>query len=137
MKSFHIIFALLFLSASCKILSPKKDDISFSSTKWTITQLNQKPFPTDKNVYVIFDEKDEKLSGKAACNSFSGKLEREPSGKIVIEDLVSTKKYCEGLMDQENQIMTALPLINTYEIKGGILHLFSGQELVMTLEQLP
>ncbi len=136
MKRYLIIVALLVLITSCRALSPSKDDLLLNSTKWTIAALNQKPFPFDRNVYLTFDEKNQKIAGRAACNSFSGSLKREPSGKIVIEDLVSTKKYCEGLMDQENQIMTALPLVNTYEIKAGMLYLNAGGESLMTLKPL-
>jgi heat shock protein HslJ len=128
------MFFLLIIS--CKILNSGKDEVNINSTKWTITALNQRPFPADKNVYLTFDEAKQKISGKAACNSFSGSFKKEPSGKFVVEDLVSTKKYCEGLMDQENQIMIAIPMINTYEIKAGMLYLYGGQELLMTLKPI-
>ena len=48
-----------------------------------------------------------------------------------IEVPVSTKMYCEGLMDQESQYLYALTFAASYRIEAGRLILFNADGNIM------
>jgi len=84
--------------------------------------------------FLTFDEKDNKISGKAACNSFSSEYEMAGE-KIKFTGIVSTKMYCEGIMDDENQIITLLKKTSRYEVKSDKLYFYDEGKAVLTFKR--
>ncbi len=73
---------------------------------------------------VEFD-KDDKLSGNAGCNNFTGTYQLD-GDQITIGPLANTMMMCEdpqGVMDQEAQFLAALQSAGTYLIEGDVLEL--------------
>ncbi|WP_423145953.1 META domain-containing protein [Rubrolithibacter danxiaensis] len=134
MKFFIFLIPALLMLASCRILSVNEEDQDLTGKEWTIIAIAQKPVDLDKKAFFKLDEKG-KIGGKAACNSFSGSYEKGANNQIRFSDIVSTKMYCEGLMDEENQIVMNLQQVKNYKVKTGMLYLFNGSELLLTLKR--
>jgi heat shock protein HslJ len=69
--------------------------------------------------------KDGTVSGKSGCNTYNGPYTVNGS-QIQIGPLASTMMACSdpaGLMDQEQQYLTALGTAATYQIEGNVLEL--------------
>lgn len=66
---------------------------------------------------------DNRVSGSASCNNYTGSFE-SGDGTLKVGPLASTQRACvapEGIMEQEQQYLTALQSAATFELNGGIL----------------
>jgi heat shock protein HslJ/uncharacterized lipoprotein YbaY len=101
-----------------------------AGTSWNITSFNngreavvgilEDTMPT-----LVFGESGA-LSGTTGCNNFTGTYTSDGAGAIEISQLAATMMACmepEGLMDQEMQILAALPAATVYTVQGSILEL--------------
>jgi heat shock protein HslJ len=71
-----------------------------------------------------FDDKG-KLTGSAGCNTYSATYETD-GAKITIRDVSATEMACDGpdgIMEQEQAYLDALPLTAGYRIEGAMLSL--------------
>ncbi len=129
---------LLFLSvcflSGCSALKPGSDIPKLGESVWNLTAIAQKPVNFDDRAFINFDEKENKASGKALCNSFFAEYEMIRN-MISFSGIGSTKMYCEGMMDEENQIISALQKTNRYEVKADFLYLYAHEKLVLTFKR--
>ena len=68
------------------------------------------------------------LSGSAGCNSYTTSYTLE-AGSIQIDPPAATKKACaspEGVMEQEDAYLTALPTATHFRVDGGALSLLAA-----------
>ena len=128
------ILICLFALTSCSAIQPSADHPKLGETTWKLIAIEQRSVSYGDRAFVKFDEKENKISGKAACNSFSSEYEMAGQ-KIAFSDISSTKMYCEGIMDDENQIMTQLRSTNRYEVKSDMLYFYAEQKLVLTFKR--
>lgn len=132
MKIYTIL--CLFLMASCNAVQPTADLPKLGESNWKLIAIEQRPVSYGDRAYLKFDEKEEKISGKAACNTFSS--DYEMSGrKLSFSGLSSTKMYCEGIMDDENQIITQLKKTSRYEVKADMLYFYAEDKLVLKFKR--
>ncbi|MHB1177170.1 MAG: META domain-containing protein, partial [Daejeonella sp.] len=101
---------------------------------WNLTAIEQRPVNFDGRAFIKFDEKENKKSGKALCNSYFSEYEMIGK-KITFGTIGSTKMYCEGMMDEENQIINNLRKTKRYDVKSDFLYLYSGEKLVLTFKR--
>ncbi len=130
---FTAFVAIVFLS-SCKALEPDADLPKLGESVWKLTAINQKPASYGDAAFIKFDEKENKISGKAVCNSIFSDYEMIKQ-KVTFTEIGSTKMYCEGKMDDENQIITNLQKTTRYEVKADFLYLYAGEILVLTFKR--
>ena len=62
-----------------------------------------------------------KINGSAGCNNYFGTYETDGYRITIGEQIGSTKMFCEGLMDQEQQYLAALAAANTFAVDGNRL----------------
>lgn len=55
--------------------------------------------------------------------------------QLTFSDLVSTKMYCEGVMNLENEMITNLQNVKRYSIKNGMLYLHSTDGLLLAFKK--
>lgn len=136
MKIFQLFFAaIVIFAASCKVLNSATDrQVLGENTHWALTSIANKPNDIE-SAYLKFDTKDHKVSGKAACNGFSAAYELFTDNRIVFSEITSTKMYCEGLMDEENAILTNLQHVKRYEIKADRLYFYGDEGLLLTYKR--
>jgi len=83
--------------------------------------------------FIKFDREKSSAGGHAGCNTFGSKL--EVRGKqIKLENIFSTKMYCEQTQETENIFLKNLGLVNRYEIRSGVLNLFRDGSRLLVLE---
>lgn len=130
-KLITICIATLIISA-CQTLSQSADQPKFEETHWKLIAINKQAVDLGDRAYIEFDE--DKATGKSGCNSFSGKIVKV-NNHLAFEDIVSTKMYCDGVMDKENQILMDLSNVKRFEIRYGLLYMYSADELVLTFKK--
>jgi heat shock protein HslJ len=133
MKYIFGIAAALLLFASCDAIKPGNEVVKLEERKWQLVQINHKPVAADKIAYLELD--DSKVKGKAFCNGFGGEYERAAANQLTFSGLISTKMYCEGVMDLENQMVTNLQEVKRFEIRNGMLYLYNSDELLLVFKK--
>ncbi len=120
--------------AACNAIQPTADLPKLGESNWKLIAIEKRPVNYGDRAFIKFDEKENKISGKAACNSFFSEYEMIGQ-KITFSGIGSTKMYCEGIMDDENQIITQLQKTSRYEVKADMLYLYSGDKLGLTFKR--
>lgn len=99
-----------------------------AGTSWRATGINNGKgavagtADTDK-VTAVFGEAGD-LSGSAGCNNYRGTWTASGTDKLAIGPLATTKKLCEPPLNAlEQQYLTALATVTTYQINGTTLTL--------------
>lgn len=102
--------------------------------KWMLESVGyRKSLVAITGVSTIFDSKKGSVGGNSGCNVYGGNYTlKGPS--IVIDRIISTERACieDGKMQTERELFDGLRKANRYEIKGGHLFLYKGEELLLT-----
>ena len=130
------LFSLIILGlvSGCSIMNQKADVANLGDTPWKLISINQNPISLGDAAILTFDEKESKVSGTAACNSFNAGYEMIKM-TIKFESVITTKKYCEGKMDEENQIITNLQNVTRYDVKADKLYFYGKDQLLLTYKR--
>lgn len=84
--------------------------------------------PADMEVTLTMDLKENRISGKAACNNYTGNLDGTAVGTVV-----ATKKACPPpAMDMETTYLKMLDMVTSSTMQGDkmIMTLDDGRQLV-------
>jgi heat shock protein HslJ len=137
MKPFKLLIGSLIFLSACRTFNESGDQPKLDGTRWQLLAMNQKAMDLGDKAFITFDDQTRKMTGKAACNSIFADYEVSGGNKIHFGNIGSTKMYCEGLMDQENQIVTDLSKVQHFEIKYGLLYMHgSDNELLLTYKKV-
>jgi len=134
MKAFKIIITGLLFFSGCRAFNESSDQPKLDEVQWQLLAMNKKPADMGDKAFIRFNGKDQKITGKAACNSIFADYKLS-GNKLSFEAIGSTKMYCEGLMGQENQIVTDLQKVNRFEIKYGLLYMYGSDDLLLTFKK--
>jgi heat shock protein HslJ len=122
------------LLSSCSIINPQADNPNLGDSEWKLISVNGSPKALGGNGVLRFDEKENQITGIAACNNFTADYEMLRKA-IKFESIITTKKYCEGKMDEENLIITNLQHVTRYDVKANMLYLYSQDQLLLTYKR--
>ncbi|MBL0883624.1 MAG: DUF4377 domain-containing protein [Chitinophagaceae bacterium] len=78
---------------------------------------------------ISFDKKNGRISGKAGCNRYFGKVSFDQQ-RIFISGVGSTQMACTD-MEIESLYLKHLTAVNRYQLSGNNLQLFRDQELLL------
>lgn len=78
---------------------------------------------------ISFDKKNGRISGKAGCNRYFGKVSFDQQ-RIFISGVGSTQMACTD-MEIESLYLKHLAVVNRYQLSGNNLQLFRDQELLL------
>ena len=79
-------------------------------------------------ITITFTALDKMIKGNAGCNSYFGKYSLELYA-LSFSDIGATEQYCdEAIMTVENAYMNALRDTGSYDIKNGLLTLYSKND---------
>lgn len=129
----YLFFALVLLSA-CTAVKPGADLSRLGGSDWRLTAIEQRAVNFGDRAFLKFDEKENRISGRAVCNSFFSSYKME-GDKISFSPIGSTKMYCEGSMEDEDQIISGLQNTDRYEIRSDLLYLYAGDKVVLTFKR--
>lgn len=136
-KIFALIFFSLFL-ISCSIFKCKKTDaVSKLDGTWELNYITGPKITFDglypnKKPTIVFNIKENQVSGNNSCNSYTGKLNVTGNKIDFTQPMAVTKMMC--LDGQGEQVyMNALQKITSYDITddGKTLNFISGDIAMM------
>ncbi len=110
---------------------------SLYNTKWTLKRIHSGTSVDDDitgKAFIKFNEEKNSAGGNGSCNSFGSTL--VVSGNTIhLSNIFSTKMYCEGVQETENNFLKSLGEVNRYDIKGKMLSLYKDKELLLELTE--
>ena len=133
MKSiFLILVVLLFTILTSSCTAPIKYDstVTLEGNIWNLSELDGKEyFPSAEHdpAYIEFFS-DGSFFGFGACNEYFGRYEASASS-IKIESNM-TARGCEGLLEFELDLGSALLTADEYVIKGDELYLYRDSKII-------
>ncbi|MEL1254416.1 META domain-containing protein [Flavobacterium sp. DGU38] len=138
MKNVSVLIFCSFILISCNVFKcKKKNAVSELEGNWELNYITgpriafEGLYP-DKKPTIIFNIKENQVSGNSSCNSFSGKLNVTGNKIDFTQPMAMTKMMC---MDGQGEqvYMSTLQKITTYTITddGKTLNLISGNITAM------
>ena len=115
-------------------MKPEDATLELDGQRWTLTAIKHKPINSEGKAFLEF-EKNLDVKGKAFCNSISAEYELMGKDQLSFSGIVSTKMFCDGVMNLENEMITNLQAVKRYEIKNGLLYLHGSESLLLTFKK--
>ncbi|TCC93981.1 META domain-containing protein [Pedobacter frigiditerrae] len=125
---FGIIILLSFQSCLTRF-----DVNAFTKNRWILRTWTGNKILPEKAASLKF-EANNKISGKAFCNSYGGSVDITPLS-IKFYQIFSTKMYCEELSEYESKFLKELQKIDSAKIFSGKLFLYAKGIRIMTFSE--
>jgi heat shock protein HslJ len=135
MKKFLLFIPVIVFFLACNALKPENVPVKLDGPEWKLAAINHKAVSQVGRAYLVFDGEDLEVKGKAFCNSISADYERMGDDQITFQEITSTKMYCDGVMDLENQMVTNLRNVKRFEIRNGMLYLSDSDNILLTFKK--
>jgi len=135
-KNLYIITILIALFfSSCGIL-PATNSGNLSGKAWTLVRYNGKALLSGTTMTAFFENGE--VNGSSSCNHYFGGYKTK-GDQILIEGLSWTEMACmdpEGIMQQEQQLMSLFSQAGTFSIQGEVLQIrcSNGGSLIFKME---
>ncbi|MBC8052568.1 MAG: META domain-containing protein [Sphingobacteriaceae bacterium] len=129
-----IIFAAITF-VSCNAIKPQNSPLSLDGPEWQLTAIEHKPVVANGRAYLKFDGKDLEVKGKAFCNSITADYERMGDKQVTFQEITSTKMFCDGVMNLEEQMVSNLRRVKKFEIRNGMLYLSDSDNVLLTFKK--
>ena len=129
-----LLLLALFLS-SCGVLPITKNS-GLNGTAWTLISYNGTTLLSDTTMTAFFESGE--VNGSASCNHYFGSFKAK-GDQIQIDGLAWTGMACmdpEGIMQQEQQVMSLFSQAATFSIQGQVLQIITGSCEVMVFHQI-
>lgn len=120
-----IFLCLLIWSCNCTKKVVADTPSALLSGIFTVLTINEEEISPP--AVIEFNKAENKISGNAGCNDFSGKYTQDADA-LNIGLLTSTKMYCDGAMKNEYAIQRVLKNVGSFDISNGTLTLYSRIE---------
>lgn len=134
-KLLPILFLATLILTSCGVL-PFGNSAGLNGTSWTMVSYNGTALISDTAMTASFE--DGGISGSASCNHYFGSYKTN-GGQFQIEGLGWTEMACmnpEGIMNQEQQVMSLLSQAATFSIQGQVLQIITNTGEVLIFQQI-
>jgi heat shock protein HslJ len=131
-----VIFILAIGLAGCgEGDSPQMEDIT-----WVLESYgepgNTNPALEETEITVLFDSARGEVGGSAGCNGYGGTYELDGNELTFPGPFILTMMYCnEQINDQEKEYTSILQDAASYEIKGGKLTIYCGDNVLIYRQQ--
>jgi heat shock protein HslJ len=122
MKKFAMLFALpLFACAT----TPDRD-VSLVGSKWSVVSIDGAPAVSDKASLEFYSDR---ISATVGCNGMGGDW-RVSGNRIITGPFMSTKMFCDSLMEQERAMSELIEADPRFTISNDLLVLRGGGHVV-------
>ncbi len=98
---------------------------------YTVNEVMGKNY-SPKGLVVSFDALNKSVNATTECNNLFGSYTLDLY-VIKFGAIASTKMYCEGKMDAENELTQVFEASGSYTVENGILKLFSANDRSLLL----
>lgn len=122
-----IILKTIILSIAINLIScnasknQKSENQKMFATNYIVEKIETKKELSTKPT-IIFNTKENKISGFAGCNRYNGNFTKKEN-TITFNGIISTKMYCQN-MPVEKEFLTALSKTTSYKISENKLVFF-------------
>lgn len=135
MKTTLLIILSAFILSGCNAIKPEKAPVNIAGPEWQLTAIEHRVVTADGRAYLKFDGEDLEVAGKAFCNSIKADYERMGDNQITFQEITSTKMFCEGIMNLEEQMISNLRKVKRFEIRNGLLYLSDSDNVLLTFKK--
>jgi len=101
-------------------------DAGIFGKKWKLVELNGKPVEntsgSGKEYFILLEQKENRISGYAGCNSFFGSYELKEGNRVSFSKMGSTMMACPN-MSLEQDLFRVLEMVDNYTSDGKSLQL--------------
>ena len=111
-----------------------RSSFRLDSKKWVLEQIKgRQTFAPLPYAFINFDAAEGTAGGNTSCNSFGGQYKANGSS-ITFSGLISTMRACieDNKMSVERDMLDGLRAARRFEMRDGRLHLYRGNELLLT-----
>jgi heat shock protein HslJ len=123
-----IIVLLAFIG--CKgTQNNSNDERTLESEEYAVLKLKEDSVQ-EFNLTLNFNLKENRISGFAGCNNYSGNIKVE-TNKLTVNSVVSTKKFCQEASERESKFLKSLNEVQVYSFEGETLQLKSNEGTVL------
>lgn len=133
-----VVVAVLLLSPLLRAAEPASTQPGkpLLGTRWTFVEINGDPaLPVDRGgPYLELSAEEARYSGIAGINRFGGSFTLDGKSLKFGNAFSTMMAGPEPLMQQEQRVMQALTKVDAFEIVGDMLHLRSGDTVVLKLQ---
>jgi putative lipoprotein len=121
--------AIALVGGGCSLMrpdSPATPKVDLTGSTWVAEDIDGKGVIDNAQSTLVFGT-DGRVSGRAACNQYGGKVTLN-GASMIVDQVFSTKMACtaEALMDQETRFLQALQATRSYRMDGTKLVLLDG-----------
>ena len=127
-----LISLLIIVLVTMGLTACKAETVAIDNTTWVLLQYgkqgNLQAVLDGTEITVTFDSKNGQVRGSAGCNTYFGDYEANKN-ELSISTLAWTERGCiepEGVMEQEQQYLSALRAAGSYTIEDGELQISSS-----------
>ncbi|MEX2379966.1 MAG: META domain-containing protein [Vicingaceae bacterium] len=129
-----LVLSILFLTASC---DETKQAVNTASNvqlngNYKINEVKGENY-SSKELVLSFDALNKSVNATTECNNMFGTYSIDLYA-INFGDMASTKKYCEGKMEAEQELNEVFKTTGSYSLENGILQLFSANDRSLLLK---
>ena len=134
------IFTLLlvFLLVTTGLTACESETTAIENTKWLLSQhgtqeMNLQAVLEGTEITATFNSKDKQVTGSAGCNTYYGNYQIKKD-ELSISMLAWTEMAClepEGVIEQEQQYLSALQSAERYTIEDSELIIFCSGSWVL------
>lgn len=138
MKSITSILSIVFLIlVSCVSTEKqtnqesKKTQQEVTNTTWELVELEGNQIDQSKmngkNIQIILNQADHKITGFSGCNHFNGNYNLENGYRLRFSEIASTTMTCPNSRFNESQLLEALNMTDNFRIQNKKLYLNVGK----------
>jgi heat shock protein HslJ len=127
--SLGFLFSLILAVSCCDCRKRSKLEKPLVGTSWQLVQIMGKEVAAEGDSYTILFHNNGTATGAGDCNRFTATYTVTPSRALTIDNLGSTRRYCENHM-AEGAYYDMLERVTHYEMDGENMILLSNGMLV-------
>src|SRR5688572_12642713 len=123
------VVAIIALVSGCSLMRPDSAStpkVELTGSTWIAEDIDGKGVIDNAQSTLVFGT-DGRVSGRAACNQYGGKVTLN-GASMIVDQVFSTKMACTApaLMEQESRFLEALQATRSYRMDGTKLVLLDG-----------
>lgn len=113
----------------------EKKQASLFETRWELKKIHTTTGiePIITTAFIKFDKEKKSAGGNGSCNNFGGSFTIDKN-KISIQNIFSTKMYCQEVQQTEDTFFSLLQKANNYTLKNNMFILYRDKEILLEFE---
>lgn len=130
-----IIAGVFLIVSSFEVKNKTTAEQSLFDTNWLLKKIHHpdKVEVVNTKAFLKFNREKNSAGGNGSCNAFGSSFTINDD-KISFSDILSTKMYCDGVQQTEDNFFSMLQKVNRFEVKNKSLFLLNGSKVLLEFE---